>query len=169
MRCGKRARSRSARSSRQRSRLNAVCLWEGWSWIVSGIRENFILLIRTRQAWGPERRMTRFLALEPVGRIAITGDACSIFQTHRAHSWLYEPFKNRAKIAMLQRFNFALFSGRPAPRPTAKGPRGEGSEGSLRLLAFRPLLVNYPRVALSFLGPQRKTFLLSNPVGEKKR
>src|SRR5208282_1048931 len=116
MRCGKRARSRSARSSRQRSRLNAVCLWEGWSWIVSGIRENFILLIRTRQAWGPERRMTRFLALEPVGRIAITGDACSIFQTHRAHSY-YEPCKNHAKkecytVLILQIFGRGVFQTR---------------------------------------------------------
>jgi hypothetical protein len=37
IRCGKLARSRSASSSRQRSRLNAVCLSEGRSWIVSGI------------------------------------------------------------------------------------------------------------------------------------
>jgi len=49
-----------------------------------------------------------------------------VIERHSAHNCLYEPCLNHAKVAMLHRFIFALFSGRPAPRPTAKAPRGEG-------------------------------------------
>src|SRR5271166_6456904 len=45
----------------------------------------------------------------------------------------------------------ASFSGRPAPATNRESPegRGEGSEGFAFLL--RPLLVDHPRVAVSFL------------------
>jgi len=56
--------------------------------------------------------------------------------------------------------------GPPATNGKAQRGRGEGSDG-FSPSTFRPLLVNHPRVAVSFLGPQRKTFL-STP-GEKAR
>src|SRR5271166_1863696 len=43
----------------------------------------------------------------------------------------------------------ASFSGRPRPATKREKPRGEGNEGSLRLLALRPLLAGSSR-ALPF-------------------
>jgi hypothetical protein len=63
---------------------------------------------------------------------------------------------------MLHRFNFANFSKGP-PRDQRESPEGRGTIA----FHFPTSSCGHPRVAVSFLGPQRKAFLSQTP-GKRK-